>query len=385
MEQMSHNLNDALHDPEIFTNLTVIQALDIAMGILGGLEHLHGLDPKIIHRDVKPSNVLLALTVENGRVEVQAVKLNDFDLSKQYRDGLVSQKHCGTRSYMAPELMYFRAPGGRVNGEALDMYSFGKVLWELFTGGRAGPVNNPVGQYYCANYPKAVSELVVACMSNEPVQRPSAAGALDILRTARKACGGWGDDTRLSRQLVDVVDAMHSYRYLSVNVTGTRYGDVLLLVIACAREVSRRRAVVARAVAKGEFKAADMFIEKAEGVEGWIATFACPDLSIESLEEAGPYAHDESNSLDAVNENASIFVDLLESIFVVEKDPNDCLDSEGQLVDEVAGLMETLRRKEALRTCDDVADELQYVLDGGGEWLSMKATPCVRFIVQEAA
>jgi YVTN family beta-propeller protein len=102
------------------------QALGIAGQVAGALDaaHVRGL----VHRDVKPANILLAM--EEGAVA--HAYLADFGLTKRVggaRGLTVSGQVLGTIDYVAPE----QVEGGPVDGRA-DQYSLGCVLFECLTG-----------------------------------------------------------------------------------------------------------------------------------------------------------------------------------------------------------------------------------------------------------
>jgi YVTN family beta-propeller protein len=102
------------------------QALAIAGQVAGALDaaHTRGL----VHRDVKPGNILLA--VEDGAVT--HAYLADFGLTKRVggaRGLTVSGQVLGTIDYVAPE----QVEGGQVDGRA-DQYALGCVLFECLTG-----------------------------------------------------------------------------------------------------------------------------------------------------------------------------------------------------------------------------------------------------------
>src|SRR5207248_7730435 len=98
------------------------EVLRIGMQAAAGLAaaHAHGL----VHRDVKPSNILL----ENG---VERVKLTDFGLARAADDASLTQSGvlAGTPQYMAPE----QAQGEAMDHRA-DLFSLGSVLYAMCAG-----------------------------------------------------------------------------------------------------------------------------------------------------------------------------------------------------------------------------------------------------------
>ncbi len=102
--------------------LPVEEIVRIGMQAARGLEAAHAVG--LIHRDVKPSNILL----ENG---VERVKLVDFGLARAADDASLTQSGvvAGTPQYMSPE-----QAGGEPVDHRADLFSLGSVLYALCTG-----------------------------------------------------------------------------------------------------------------------------------------------------------------------------------------------------------------------------------------------------------
>lgn len=101
------------------------QVIEIFAQILDGMAHAHDREVPILHRDLKPKNVLLC-----GGVP----KISDFGLGKRMdpnSSGLTrTAMLMGTEPYMAPELFQ---DAKRVGPEA-DVYALGKILCQMLTG-----------------------------------------------------------------------------------------------------------------------------------------------------------------------------------------------------------------------------------------------------------
>ena len=101
------------------------RAVELMRQILSGLSHAHELG--IVHRDVKPANIMLSQKAGLG----DHVKILDFGLARFATQGprLTQGIAVGTPSYMAPE----QGTGGAVDART-DVYACGIVLYEMLAG-----------------------------------------------------------------------------------------------------------------------------------------------------------------------------------------------------------------------------------------------------------
>ncbi|KAF3457952.1 hypothetical protein FNV43_RR02614 [Rhamnella rubrinervis] len=134
-----------------------MQRVRIAVDAARGLEYLHEkVQPSIIHRDIRSSNVLL---FENFKAKVA-----DFNLSNQAPDmaaRLHSTRVLGTFGYHAPEY----AMTGQLTQKS-DVYSFGVVLLELLTGRKPVDHTMPRGQQSLVTWatPRLSEDKVKQCV-----------------------------------------------------------------------------------------------------------------------------------------------------------------------------------------------------------------------------
>jgi Protein kinase domain len=178
------------------------QAVEVAGQVLEALAHAHGRG--IIHRDVKPSNVLLAET------EGIDARLLDFGLAQMAEfDTLTALGDVpGTLGYVSPERLL-----GKTATEAADIWAVGVMLWESLAGEhpfregslpetsrriQSGP---PPLASVRPDLPAALCEAVSSALVLNPARRPSARKLADDLRNLprkrrRKESGGKGGGAR---------------------------------------------------------------------------------------------------------------------------------------------------------------------------------------------
>jgi serine/threonine-protein kinase len=129
--------------------LELKEIVRIAMQAASGLAAAHAQG--LVHRDVKPANILL----ENG---VERVKLSDFGLARAIDDASLTQSGVvsGTPQYMAPE---------QARGEALDhradLFSLGSVMYAMCTGHSPFRAETLMGvlRRICDDRPRPVREI----------------------------------------------------------------------------------------------------------------------------------------------------------------------------------------------------------------------------------
>jgi eukaryotic-like serine/threonine-protein kinase len=154
------------------------EAVGLALQACGGLQHAH--DAGLVHRDVKPQNLLLR---DDG-----TLKLVDFGIARAAEETRLTQAGTilGTAAYLSPE----QAAGEEVT-PAADVYSLGVVLYELLTGRtpytfetlaelahvQAVEPVEPIGEL-TPGVPPALEDVVMRCLARNPSYRPGSAAEL---------------------------------------------------------------------------------------------------------------------------------------------------------------------------------------------------------------
>mmetsp|Transcript_27571 Transcript_27571/g.67051 ORF Transcript_27571/g.67051 Transcript_27571/m.67051 type:complete len:782 (-) Transcript_27571:253-2598(-) len=161
-----------LHDED--AALTWPRRLRIASDLARGMNYLHEFDSKdrIIHRDLKSLNVLIT--------NEWRAKVADFGMTR-FQDNKNVMTTCGTPLWMAPEIIRRKEYNYKV-----DVYSYGIVLWELYTrkipykslGIPAKYLVKKVAVEFLrpripSHCPQLYSDLMQQCWTTNPKQRPS--------------------------------------------------------------------------------------------------------------------------------------------------------------------------------------------------------------------
>ncbi len=197
-------------------------ALDIMTGVLDGLAAAHASG--IVHRDVKPENVLLTA---DGRLKVA-----DFGLARAQaaaghtRAGLL----IGTVAYLPPEQVT-----GEATGPRSDVYSAGVVLFELLTGRQPFNGDTPIAVAYqhvnqdvpapssvVPGLPSAVDQLVLAATSRDPALRPADAG--EFARAVRRVREGIGAPSGLTGVIGAGVQGLTEAPWLNLDTPAATNG-----------------------------------------------------------------------------------------------------------------------------------------------------------------
>jgi beta-lactam-binding protein with PASTA domain/tRNA A-37 threonylcarbamoyl transferase component Bud32 len=220
--------------------LSIPQTITIMDAVLSGLAAAHRAG--IVHRDVKPENVLLA---EDGRI-----KIGDFGLARATSANTATgQMLLGTIAYLAPELVTRGTADARS-----DIYALGIMLYEMLTGEQPYKGEQPMQIAYQhatdsvprpsaknPGVPEPLDELVLWATERQPDERPVDARAmLDRLREIEKDLGVHPQVVRPTPIGVVVGDGASDSGELTKVLPGTFTAPVVSAEIDNATKLRRR-------------------------------------------------------------------------------------------------------------------------------------------------
>ena len=175
--------------------LTPDRALAVVSGVGAALDHVHRRG--VVHRDVKPANILLA---RDGQV-----KLADLGIARMLEGTAMTRSGIllGTAAYMSPEQL----EGGEITHRT-DVYALAAVAFEALSGRRARPGRNPLEVAHQAasgappdlstvwpEAPAAAGRVIAAAMAHDPRDRTRSAGA--FASQLERAFDAWRPDAPL--------------------------------------------------------------------------------------------------------------------------------------------------------------------------------------------
>jgi eukaryotic-like serine/threonine-protein kinase len=147
--------------------VSIAEGLAILKQMAAGLAAIHAAG--IIHRDIKPNNIML-----DGIGSELRLSITDFGLARAHEaEPSLSGKGwvAGTPNYMAPELYQGKPPS-----QASDLFAFGVVLHEVFTGQKpaTAPDDSSVvisSRLNNSGIPSFCVQLIKGCLDRDPTQR----------------------------------------------------------------------------------------------------------------------------------------------------------------------------------------------------------------------
>lgn len=153
------------------------ETLHFAIQIGKALDHAHSRG--IIHRDIKPHNVMV---LKNG-----SVKVTDFGIARvMSKSNTLTKEALGSVHYISPE----QAKGGRVDNRS-DIYSLGVVMYEMMTGRPPYDGESPVAvaiqhingkpvmpSVLNPNIPGGLEQIIMRAMAQDPAKRYSTAAEM---------------------------------------------------------------------------------------------------------------------------------------------------------------------------------------------------------------
>ncbi|MBQ9157108.1 MAG: Stk1 family PASTA domain-containing Ser/Thr kinase [Eubacterium sp.] len=197
-----------------YGRLSARETVDFALQIAEAIKAAH--DHGIIHRDIKPQNILVS---DGGNI-----KVTDFGIAKAATGDTISSNAMGSVRYLSPE----QARGGYSDYRS-DIYSLGITIYEMATGRVPFDGDNSVAialmhlqneitppRDYFPDIPVSLENIILKCTRKRPEERYSTAGELidDLLRVFESPDGNYVyldslvDDSPTRARTRDEIDAI---------------------------------------------------------------------------------------------------------------------------------------------------------------------------------
>ena len=180
--------------------LEINEAIGIGIQIAQGIEEAH--KNHIIHRDIKPQNIIIS---REGKV-----KVTDFGIAKAATSNTITSNAMGSVHYISPE----QARGG-YRDEKSDIYSLGVTIYEMLLGKVPFEGESTVSVAFAhvheeaahlndvdSSIPRSLSRIVQKCMQKKPDMRYESADAL-IMDLRRAVSDPQGDYVQLEETVND--------------------------------------------------------------------------------------------------------------------------------------------------------------------------------------
>ena len=174
--------------------LSALATRHVLLGVARALEYLH--DCGIVHRDVKPENVLLNVRAPDQIDDSTAVKLCDFNLS--HRMSARAPHHGGSSSCISPEVHRH----GQSIGPETDVFGFGTLSYAIVTGWMTFTdemlenyrknwklIRKRIASYIGFRVQPELRRLTMECLSWDAMDRPSARNLVDSVYFVRRSPG----------------------------------------------------------------------------------------------------------------------------------------------------------------------------------------------------
>ncbi len=173
------------------------QAVAIVAALLDGLAHAHARG--VVHRDVKPANILLTMSEHAGH---GTPKLTDFGIARtEASDLTLAGTLAGTPAYMAPEQLRGETADARA-----DLWGLGVVLFEMLAGRHPF---RPPGDFFAVTH--AIVHRPIPALDSLVPGLPPGLSAVVARATAKAAAERFGDASGMAAALRAVLASPASW------------------------------------------------------------------------------------------------------------------------------------------------------------------------------